>query len=73
MARIRFVREFESYNDTWYDVAYYSKCGNYVGRLFTFTSEDLPKTVKKWLDGKNGVAQYDSVFKRHEIIYREEQ
>lgn len=67
MANIKFVREYEDYGSTWYDVLYAKS-----NRLYVYTADDLPKTVQKWLEDKDGVRQYDRVFKRDEIIYKTE-
>ena len=67
MANIKFVREYEAYGSTWYNVLYAKS-----NRLYTFTTEDLPETVKRWLKGRKGIEQYDRVFKRDEIIYKAE-
>ena len=67
MANIKFIREYEAYGGTWYDVL--SAKSN---RLCTYTAEDLPKTAKKWLEDKEGIVQYSNVFKRDEVIYKTE-
>lgn len=70
MANIRFVREYDLYGSTFYDVVY-GKPGS-PSRLYMYSREDLPKTVQKWLEDKVGDTQYSKVFEREEIIYKAE-
>lgn len=70
MANIKFVREYDLYGNTYYDVVY-GKPGN-PSRLYMYSKEDLPKTVQKWLEDKVGNTQYNKVFEREEIIYKTE-
>lgn len=70
MANIRFVREYDLYGSTYYDVVY-GKPGN-PSRLYMYSKDDLPKTVQKWLEDKVGDTQYNRVFEREEIIYKAE-
>lgn len=69
MAQIKFIRKykFTPNGETWYDVLYTPS-----NRLRTYIADDLPGTVKAWLEGKEGVAQYDRIFQRDEIIYKAE-
>ena len=62
MANINFVRIYE-----FYDVAY-EKDG-FITRIRTYDTDDLPKTVKKWLKGRDGKVQYDRTLDRKEIVY----
>lgn len=70
MANIRFVREYDFYGDIYYDVVY-GKPGS-PSRLYMYSKDDLPKTVRKWLEDKAGNTQYNKVFERDEIIYKAE-
>ena len=66
MAEIKFARKKKWHNNkTWYDVVYKTN------RLYMYMEEDLPKSVRKWLDGKTGKKQYDK-YHGEEIIYEEE-
>lgn len=70
MAKIKFVREYKvnyggKYEHTYYDIVYES------GRVYTKYITDLPKSVEKWLAGKEAERQYDPVYKREELIYKE--
>lgn len=70
MANIRFVRAYEFYGNPYYDVIYgrpWQPC-----RVYTYSKADLPKTVSKWLEGKEGETQRNSVFDRDEIVYKAE-
>lgn len=70
MANIRFVREYDFYGSTYYDVVYGTP--GKPSRCYTYPKEDLPETAQKWIEGKEGVTQYNSVFKRDETIYKTE-
>lgn len=70
MATIRFVREYNFYGNAYCDIIYGTP--GKPCRVYTYSKADLPKTVKKWLEGKEGVVQHDRVFNRDETIYREE-
>ena len=70
MAHIRFVREYDLYGNTYYDVVY-GKPGS-PSRLYMYSKDDLPKTVQKWLEDKVGDTQYNKVFERDEIVYKAE-
>lgn len=70
MANIRFVREYDLYGNTYYDVVY-GKPGS-PSRLYMYSKKDLPKTVSKWLEGKEGETQRNSVFDRDETVYKAE-
>lgn len=70
MATIKFIREYDLYGSTFYDVVY-GKPGN-PSRLYMYSKDRLPKTVKKWLENKIGDTQYNKVFKRDEIVYTTE-
>lgn len=67
MANIRFIREYDLYNRTYYDTIYGTP-GN-PSRLYMYSKDDLPKTVQKWLEGKVGKKQYNKVLEREETIY----
>jgi hypothetical protein len=66
MAKIKFIRKYEFYGSTAYEVIYMS------GRIVSFRdtqTEKMPATVKAFLDGKQPREQYDKLFKRTEYIY----
>lgn len=63
LSKIRFVREYEFYNETWLDVIYTS------GRLYSMSKEKAYKNVLAFMESKTPKKQYDRVFKRDEIIY----
>lgn len=69
MAQIRFVREykFTPNGETWYDVLYAKS-----NRLCVYTADDLPGTVRKWLEDKDSVRQYNRTLGRDEVIYKTE-
>lgn len=69
MADIKFVREYKMFpaSEICFDVLYAKS-----NRLCFYTEEDLPKTVKKWLEGKEGIVQYDRTLEREETIYKTE-
>lgn len=63
-AKIKFVRKYEAYRENWYDVIYYS------GRIYTFLETGLPKTVEEFVTtAAKRTEQYDTLFKRSEMIY----
>ena len=65
MDKIKFVRQYESWGMTWYEVCYKTY------RIYTYTShESLPKTDTSFINAHDGIAQYDKVFKRDEMIYQ---
>lgn len=67
---IKFVREYKMFpNDatTYYDVIHKAENGRRSWRLYT--NSDLPKTVEKYISEATAHKQYDSTFKREEIIY----
>lgn len=70
MANIRFVRAYEFYGNPYYDVIY-GRPGQPC-RVYTYSKEDLPKTVSKWLEGKDGEIQHNGVFNRDETVYKAE-
>lgn len=70
MANIRFVRAYEFYGNSYYDVIY-GRPGQPC-RVYTYSKEDLPKTVSKWLEGKEGETQRNGVFNRDETVYKAE-
>lgn len=64
MAKIEFIRLYKSeFGGEWADIVYES------GRVVTVSQSKIPKTAKKWLEGKEGRKQYDSVYKREETIF----
>lgn len=68
MANIKFIREYKLFpesSETWYDILYAKS-----NRLCTYTADDLPKTARKWLEGKVGTTIYDSILEREETIYK---
>lgn len=70
MADIKFIREYDFYGTLYYDVVY-GKPGN-PSRLRMYSKDDVPKTVQKWLEDKEGEVQYNKVFEREETIYKAE-
>ena len=70
MANIRFIREYEAYGNPYYDVVYGTP--GKPSRVYAYSKEDLPKTVTKWLEGKDGTKQYNKVFNREETIYEQQ-
>ena len=70
MANIRFVRAYEFYGNPYYDVIYGTP--GKPCRCYTYPKDELPKTVSKWLEGKEGETQHNGVFNRDEIIYKTE-
>lgn len=70
MANIRFARAYEFYGNPYYDVIY-GRPGQPC-RVYTYSKAELPKTVSKWLEGKEGVVQYNRTLGREEVIYKEE-
>jgi hypothetical protein len=63
MAQIRFIRGYSSYGCDWLDIIYQS------GRVYTLEAVNAPATAKRFMDSANQKKQYDSLFKRDEIIY----
>lgn len=64
MEKIKFIRSFTQYGIDWYDVIYKS------GRCCSFTSDNLPKSAKMFLDAATSKKEeHDRTFKRTEIIY----
>lgn len=63
MAKIRFIRKYEFYRKTYYDIIYAS------GRIFTVDTDRMPKTAKAFIETHSGKEQYDITSKRYEIIY----
>ena len=61
--KIKFVREYHFANETCYDVIYYS------GKCFFYCGNNIPHTVREFLNCAQCVKQYDPVLKREEIIY----
>lgn len=61
---IKFVREYKMFGKSYTDVVYDSL----LIRTYDETDE-LPKTVKAFLQGKKAKVQYDNTFKRLENIY----
>lgn len=62
--KIKFVRMYKMYREDWFDVVYHS------GRIVTYTQPRLPSTVEKFVaEATTRTEQYDTVFKRHEMIY----
>lgn len=63
-SKIKSVREYVSYNHTWYDIIYKS------GRIVTLPDEDIPKTARDFLANATRLEEwYNSIFKRTEIIH----
>lgn len=62
--KIKFIREYEGWGGTWYDIIYKS------GRCHTALKCDLSKTAKEFINNATRrEEQYDRIFKRPEIIY----
>lgn len=62
MAHIRFVREYDWYGRKYYDVVY-------KDRIFTRSADELPKSVRDYIEQSRAKEQYDTLCKRKEIIY----
>lgn len=63
-SKIKFVRETYAYGETWYHIVYNSR------RVRTVIAEKLPSSAKDFISHAGTVEkQYDSIFKRDEIIY----
>lgn len=64
---IDFVRQYDFYGETVYNVLY--KPSYRVNTYFGYSN--LPKTVKAWLNDPNRrkTTQYDKTSHRYEIIY----
>lgn len=60
------VTKYELYGSTCYDIVYNS------GRLVSCIEENLPATVKKWLEGKTGMKRWDNIYGRIEYLYKNE-
>ena len=61
--KIKFIREYEAYNHTWYDIIYKS------GRCHT-VMDDISKTAKEFIDKATiRREQYDRTVNRPEVIY----
>ena len=64
MAAIKFVRKYQMYGRTYFDVVYNSF------RVYSFTPDDLPKTARRFIDNASEtVNQFDRLFNRTETIY----
>lgn len=68
MANIKSIRTYEFYGNEWCDIAY-EKDG-YIHRVTSYPTDEMPKTARKWLEGKEGKAYYDRVFERNTKIYQ---
>lgn len=65
MTAIKFVREYQMYGRTYYDIVYKTH------RLTTRTPDDLPETARRFMvNAKTVTEQYDPVFKWDETIYQ---
>lgn len=69
MATIRFIREYDFYGSKYFDILYMTPSGS---RVRTVGAEDLPKTARKWLEGKEGIRQYNKTLEKEEVIYKAE-
>ena len=67
MANIKFMRIYTPIREEWCDIAY-EKDG-YITRIRSCTTDEMPKTARKWLEGKVGRKQYDKTLEREETIY----
>lgn len=65
MAKIHAVRVYQFYDEEYADVMYES------GRLVSYAVNELPQTVKDWMVDKDWTVQYDKVYKRNEVIYKD--
>ncbi len=72
---IKFIREYQFYKSTWFDIIYTD--GKYITRVRTVTENELPKTARKFIEGatkreqeigRNGHGRLSSDGKT-EIIY----
>lgn len=62
--KIKFVRMYKMYREDWFDVIYHS------GRIVSYTQPTLPTTVEKFVEeATNRTEQYDTLYKRYEMIY----
>lgn len=55
MANIHAIREYDFYGMEFVDILY-SKDG-YITRVYTMPKEEMPKTARKWMEGKVGETQ----------------
>ena len=63
-APIKFVRTYSWYGGDYYDVIYRS------GRVVTMGVDDMPKTVRAFIENAKTVHQeYDRTFKKLDTIY----
>ena len=67
MANIYFVRIYDFYGSKHCDVAY--ERDGFITKVCTYPTDEMPKTVKKWLEDKPGRVQYNRTLKRSETIY----
>ena len=68
MAQIRFIRKYKLYNYDWYEIIYAGT--NRIRTIMLDGNTKLPSTAVKFLEGKQGVEQYDRIFNRQETIYK---
>lgn len=62
--KIKFIRGYRGWGGTWYDIVYKS------GRVCTRLASDLPSTAYKFImDSTKQEEQYDTVYKRPEVLY----
>lgn len=67
MANIKFIKIYTPIREEWCDIAY-EKDG-YITKVCSYTTDEMPKTARKWLEGKVGRKQYDKTLEREETIY----
>ena len=61
--KIKFIREYEAYNHTWYDIIYKS------GRCHT-VMDGISKTAKEFINNAtHRIEQYDRTVHRPEVLY----
>lgn len=68
---IKFIREYEFYGSTWYDIIYTD--GKFITRVRTVLEPDLPKTARRYIAGakreEHLITEHGKT--RNEIIYCE--
>ena len=65
MMTIKFVREYQMYGRTYYDIVYKTH------RIATRTPDDLPETARRFMaNAKKVTTQHDPVFNWDETIYQ---
>ena len=68
MTNIYAIVKYDFYGTKYVDILY-SKNG-YPSYCRTCPFDEMPRTARKWLEGKTGKSRYDKIFKRDTIIYK---